>query len=266
MKLKPIPDQVIVHARPQTSTNNLLGVSINVCEAYAVDSTNTSRNVSAQEWAGRNGTSHVVEDNKGFTLTILSLTVRAQGGRAYKVVDQLNRMFDLREDSLLEAIANVGILPGGILPGYWLWSLQGSEMKLIREGSAKHQELLSKSSAEALTPTPNPVVGLAYTDKRGKSTFLYVGNKDGKQLWMEVHNYSHKGGWWGYTVNEVKSKKVYGQGFELYPGKSYKYTIGRFIDGLKKDKAEAEIRNKGYGWPQDLWYYDARITMLESML
>lgn len=265
MKLKPIPDQVTVHTRPVVSTKNLLGVNINVKEGYAVDSTNVSRNESAQGWAGRAGKS-LTENNKGFTLTILSLTVRAQGGRAYKVVDQHKRMFDLREDSLLEAIANVGILPGGILPGQWLWSLQGSEMKLIREGSDKHKELLSKSSHEALTPTANPVVGLAYTNIRGTSRYLYVGNKDGKQLWMEVYDYKNKGGWWGWRIDEVKQKKVYGSGIELFPGKSYKYTIEHFIDDAKKDKEDAMEKNRQYSWPQDLSHYDERIARLESLL
>lgn len=267
MKLKPIPDEVNVHTRPESTSNNLAGVSVKTRLAYAVDSTNTTRNASAKQWAGT-ATSATTEDNKGFHLTILSLTVRAQGGRAYKVMDQLNRVFDLREDALLEAISSVGILPGGILPGEWLWSLQGSEMKLIREGSAMHTALLEKSTDAALTPNSSPTPGYVYTNLRGTDQFLYLGPKDGQQHWIEVHWYRHKGGWWPSTVHKVKSKKVYGPGILMYPDKTYKYTLQQLIADIENDKA-TRIKDYGSlysGSNLNLEYYDERIDYLKQFL
>ncbi len=72
--------------------------------------------------------------NNPFELTILHLDVRAECGRAYKVVDDENRRFDLREDQIMDVIKHVGIQPGGKIPGTfvcgsynqrsgWCWSM-----------------------------------------------------------------------------------------------------------------------------------------------
>lgn len=71
-------------------------------------------------------------------LAIKDLSKRYNGGRAWKVivpVEGHNLYMDLREDSLMDAILNSGILPGGILNGEWVWAVVGSERKLTRVGS-----------------------------------------------------------------------------------------------------------------------------------
>lgn len=76
----------------------------------------------------------VVVDNTPTELTIIDLEARGNGGRAYKVIDPNSRLFDLREDQLIEAIKMFGILPGGKINGKFVWAVVGSQTKLIAIG------------------------------------------------------------------------------------------------------------------------------------
>jgi hypothetical protein len=72
---------------------------------------------------------------------IVGLDVRSEGGRAWKVRHPKGFYVDLREDVLLDALIGAGVKPGGYLNGKYLWAKIGSQMKLIREGSALHEAM-----------------------------------------------------------------------------------------------------------------------------
>lgn len=272
MPLKPIPDEVTVVSRPEQQEKNLSGAKEGVCASYAVDSTNIKRLESARTWGGQrdywNKTApgqytETTVPNTGFELRILHLEYRGNGGRAYKVVDQWHRMFDLREDALIETISSVGILPGGVLPGMFLWSLQGSEMKLIREGSSLHLELLEKSSEEARKPTTTVVPGMVYLSAKGEK-FLFLGKKDKKEYWTRMYEYSK--GLSFYSIDEVKKKTVYGEGEPLPGGYGVDYAYAHLITSWEK-----EIEDRLTNYPQyklnldTIGHYKERIKQAKAL-
>lgn len=92
----------------------------------------------------------IYRHNDPIDLRILSLEFRGNGGRAYKVIDGSDYIFDLREDQLVEAIRTCGISPGGKINGQFVWGFSGSTLRLILVGGADHKEI---TEAEADTPS-----------------------------------------------------------------------------------------------------------------
>jgi hypothetical protein len=264
MPLKKIPDNLTIYSRPPVNQEDLFGNIVTVRDSYAVDSTNEKRKESAERWMNnipqvlwdhvtRDYIQNNVEDtkitnvpNQGFKLRILDLEVRSQGGRAYKVVDQNSNQFDLREDTLLDVIKNVGILPGGELPGTYIFSLQGSEMKLIREGSEQHKELLDASTVKARTPTKILEPGKVYYNSKGTETYIFLGVVNGEQMWVKCQFFESKSQYLFYSPEYKKSKTVYGQGEWPYGSTCYSDTLDILIDGYKKDMEDAIKREKRY--------------------
>jgi hypothetical protein len=83
-----------------------------------------------------------VVDNTPIKLRLIDLEVRNRGGRAYKVLDEQNRMFDLREDQLIDTIKLFGIGPGGHLNGVFVWGIQGSQIKLVVVGGTLYRAMV----------------------------------------------------------------------------------------------------------------------------
>lgn len=128
-----------------------------VIPAFISDAKNEATLETGRTWARRyryvtskddiTGPEFVGRENKGVGgYRILDLEVRSEGGRAYKVVSPEGFYVDLREDVLLDTIQEVGISPGGILNGTYLFATVGSQMKLIREGSSLHSELIEATT------------------------------------------------------------------------------------------------------------------------
>jgi hypothetical protein len=129
-----------------------------------------------------------VEDNNPIKVQIISLEVRSEGGRAYggrayKVIDEKNRMFDLREDQLIEAIALYGIEAGGMIGGLFQWGKDGSQMKLASVGGKLHTDMVKnkllkdnlekkRAAGELFTPAKCKP---GYIYSRGNSLFLFLG-------------------------------------------------------------------------------------------
>lgn len=85
---------------------------------------------------------------------IVGLSVRSGGGRAYKAIYPPNYLVDLRESVLLDVIQNEGINAGGEMNGRFLWSVNGSQMRLIRVGSNAYQEIVNRQDLNSLKRIP----------------------------------------------------------------------------------------------------------------
>jgi len=129
-------------------------------------------------------------------LRIITLEIRGEGGRAYKVVSEEGYCYDLREDVILEAMIEAGIERGGILNGEYVWAVQGSQMKLTRVGSPLYRDLtktterreLKKISAKDLVP------GGIYARPAGeRGVFIGFarrhGSTDRYQVWFEFYEF-----------------------------------------------------------------------------
>lgn len=121
-------------------------------------------------------------DNSGFDhVTITSLDIRSEGGRAYQVVlerDGNNFQVDMREATLMDVIRNTGIEAGGRLNGSFCFNKAGSQTQLIRENSEVHKQAITDRetrekynktiSAKDLKP------GYKYSTPSGKSA-VFIG-------------------------------------------------------------------------------------------
>lgn len=113
------------------------------------------------------------------SLRIVDLDVRGGGGRAYKVIDEKGFCYDLREDTLLDAIKGEGIGPGGVLNGQFVWASVSSQTKLIYVGSDIYKKLSKEAKINRLPflKKKDLVVGGVYKSKNG-SLRLYLGSVD----------------------------------------------------------------------------------------
>jgi len=109
-------------------------------------------------------------------LRVVQLDIRGNGGRAYKVVTKENYYFDVREDVLLDTMIKVGIRPGGILNGEFIWARVSSSMKIVRIGSALHNKLIQSTEKSKMKKVNarNLVPGTIYSNKREEKHF-YLG-------------------------------------------------------------------------------------------
>jgi hypothetical protein len=179
-------------------------------------------------------------ENKPFTnLKIITLEIRDKGGRAYKVCADIgnikNLYFDMREDVLLDAIFQVGIQPGGIIPGEFIFARVGSEMKPIRIGSFLHAKMIESTeyNSKSKVKSNELKVGGIYQSKSG-DVGIYLG-----QYWTTNLKFEMTSEWIVSHKNKIKSaeleKPVLVHVFHNYWGIKYY---------LKKDKDY-----------QDLWFY-----------
>jgi len=153
-----------------------------VYPAFAVPAGKESWEKTAKRWTNstrRHGEvtpRPVTKKNVGMRLVLCSLETRSEGGRAYKVVTEDDCYFDLREDVLLEAILSCGVVPGGLLGGTYCWIVQGSQSKLVREGSALHAAFVKATGRRHLEKlkTEDLVVGGIYSGK-GAGRKVYLG-------------------------------------------------------------------------------------------
>lgn len=143
--------------------------------------------------------SEKTKDNNAFTIQICNLDFRGEGGRAYKVKDEDNFYFDLREDVLLETLLTVGCQPNGILDGKFLWCVKGSQIKLIRENSPLHEEMKAATNRREADPikTSTLIPGGVYQNKTGTKKQVFIGfvrTSDSRQpqmLWLDSNSWEN---------------------------------------------------------------------------
>ena len=105
---------------------------------------------------------------------VLSLEQRGNNGRAYKALID-NFYVDLREDVLMDTLLQVGVEPGGILKGNYIWAKIGSNMKLVRVDSELHKLILefeSKKQLKAIKKNDLEVGGIYQDSKKNRAVFL----------------------------------------------------------------------------------------------
>jgi hypothetical protein len=152
--MKPyIPENLIITHQPEREITSGTGQKYQVHSAFAVDADNEKRVRTAMEWSRKYtrkvvvGETHLdpfkVPNSPITDLRILSMEIRGEGGRAYKIITPERRMFDLREDVLLDAILHTGIKKGGVLPGHYVWVRYApTNSKLMRLGSKGIREMV----------------------------------------------------------------------------------------------------------------------------
>jgi hypothetical protein len=123
-------------------------------------------------------------------LRLITLEKRAEGGRAWKVIDRDGHYFDLREDVLLDTLLTVGTKPNGELNGKFLWAKVGSQTKLIRYSSALHNRMLegTRRASLAKLPLSEIVPGGVYMTK-GQKIQICLGSPKGKAPFIFFNPY-----------------------------------------------------------------------------
>jgi hypothetical protein len=127
---------------------------ITVYPTYVVDAESKNPLQNAIKWAKRNTSKEVVIDtldnNPIDNIKILSLDVRKNGGRAYKVLIDDKYYVDFREDALLDSIFEAGINSGGKLNGQYIWAHQSSQFKLIKYNSQTYNQIIKSEELKKL--------------------------------------------------------------------------------------------------------------------
>jgi hypothetical protein len=148
-----IPKNLIITHQAEREFTSGTGRVYQVHSAFAVDADNAKRVRTAMSWSQQGhyaapplmGGKHLdplkVPNAPITGLRILSMEHRGQDGRAYKIITPEMRLFDLREDVLLDAILHTGIKKGGELPGHYVWVRYApTNSKLMRLGSKEIRE------------------------------------------------------------------------------------------------------------------------------
>jgi hypothetical protein len=186
-------------------------------------------------------------------LRIVGLNRRSSGGRAYKVIYPPNYLVDLRENVLLDIIYNAGINVGGKLNGEYVWSVNGSQMRLIRVGSADYKDITAfdeirnakRISIKDLKP------GSIYIAKSGPpAIFLgFVSTVFMKPQW----DYSTNNNRYSRHISGVESYKRKAMlWFKRYYGYSRnRYSLEKLVDSFHRfiNDVRTPDGQKAYGRP-----------------
>lgn len=151
-------ERVTYLSRRESKTKNIFGEEIVVHATFPYNTDSKTAPSTAKTWATQrtyNYAERKYEDdefvptpvdltNEPFEVTIIDLQVRSQGGRAYKVVDSEMRLFDLREDQLLEALKIGGVQPGGKINGKFVWGVLGSQVRMVYVDGEQHKSMVKQ--------------------------------------------------------------------------------------------------------------------------
>ena len=190
-------DRVCYLSRAPTKDTDLFGNEITVKHTFPYNPDSKTAPETAKRWADNTTYDHKTRQyvkgpepefleraNDPFSITIIDLDVRSEGGRAYKVVDTQDRCFDLREDQVLEVFKHVGILAGGQVPGQFVWGILGSQMRMVLVGGDLHKEMVAqleslknfkRDQALGRTPTEGTLKFGCIYRKRDGSHHVFLG-------------------------------------------------------------------------------------------
>ena len=219
-----------------------------VCPTFPIE---TGRKLdTAIEWASDKGYTPVCDDLPNEPISnvqIMGLEERGNGGRAYKVTLNDNYYVDMREDTILEAIFDGGILPGGKLTGEYVWGKFGSHLKLVKVGTVTHKELMKGTNTLNAVDIPSACIKIGGLYKRKSGNLcLYIGSFYTYDLNYETHQCGRN------EINRAHSltkKKVhvFFDVNENYYKKNYNGTIKDVLNAkpeghiYMKDKHEGRI-------------------------
>jgi hypothetical protein len=185
-----------------------------VTPAFCSDSSNLKTMETGRNWAARTwrygeekGQSYEYQHKNDpiVGLKIVSLEIRGEGGRAYKVLTPDNYYFDVREDVLMDTMLEVGISAGGLLNGTFVWARVGSEMKLVRVGSKLHDALIVATADRQLKKFRygELQVGHIYSGK-GADKYIFLGYVD--TISCEREELRNTSGW---SWSHVNASRIY---------------------------------------------------------
>jgi hypothetical protein len=163
-------------------------ITAEVIPVFVADATNSKTQATGKTWAEQQFWDYTTQTRKVSTpcvpfeipntpftsLQIISLEYRGQGGRAYKVRADGKYYVDLREDVLLDAMLNTGIVAGGFVRGEFIFAMVNSEMKVVRVGSSLHDRLVLATAEKA-----KPAIGVSGMVP-GKVYFRPSSHEDGE--------------------------------------------------------------------------------------
>jgi len=172
-----IPESMIFVCRIDKDSDD------DIMDAFPVEKGNDKTLKRAIDWAKCWRTcaykQFFVPNEKFENLTITDLEQRGEGGRAYKVILELDNnklRFDLRENILMDVIEHQGIGKGGLLKGPFKFVLVGSQMKLMyiegdvyKEATKRDAERTGKRISD-----DELVIGGVYQSLNG-NTSVYLG-------------------------------------------------------------------------------------------
>jgi len=191
-------------------------------------------------------------------LKLVGLDLRAEGGRAWKVLTPENHLVDLREDAMLNQIFTKGIPSDGVLEGPFRWVKLGSSMRLALMDSPLYKDL---EKLEALRRLPRGgklrikdlVVGGIYRGTYAHRLAIYRGRMvyRGKKLlaWEEMSGSDSKTPEESYakTVEMRRQPSNYGPPEITCTGScSYTTKVGQVT--LEPLPPKTHFRDGFYGW------------------
>lgn len=196
-----------------------------VTPAFPTEDGDSKSLTRAKEWAERSyynekkrvSQTEVVENVPVNNVRILSLEERGNGGRAYKAIIH-NYYVDLREDVLMDTVLKVGIEPGGILKGEYVWAKMGSQMKLVRIGSELHRLIMEFESKKDIKPVGKGdlEVGGVYQDrKKNRAIFIGYVNTTGfkEEKKPDYYDRANKKPTFNYETTTIKKGLLF---YEIY--------------------------------------------------
>jgi hypothetical protein len=173
------PEQVVARSSWDDTKNK---TSITVYSSYPVEVGDEKCLERAKKWAeylnlhswDTKAVKHIVQidtlnNDPLEKLKLISLESRGEGGRAYKVLVNDKYYVDLREDVLMDVMIQVGVEPGGILGGYFIWAKLANQMRLVRVGSELHKMLVDSHNKKDMPKISksNLEVGGVYKTRQG---------------------------------------------------------------------------------------------------
>lgn len=124
---------------------------------FVVDAENPQTRKTAVDWAKGNyryraptpGTAEIVElPNTPIShVELVTLEVRSQGGRAWKVLIEDTYYVDLREDTLLDVLLYGRGHEEGVIVGPFIWVCVGSSVKLLTYGGHEHKQIIDEEQS-----------------------------------------------------------------------------------------------------------------------
>lgn len=269
MKSGYIPEEVNYHCRPKQVDSfdwGSIGREESVIPAFCCDSTNPRTNETAKKWAKQTNVwdyethswkktdhkEHIVTRKNtpidGKQIRIIGIDMRGNGGRAYKVLIDDTYYFDMREDVILDTIFKYGINKNGILNGKFLWGMNGSQMKLILEGSDLHKELIkaneNKKKQKSLKRIKNAdlVVGGIYTTATEQFFCVYIGKALKQHTFIQIVKRDNVWKLYSFYINKMKTHSFTTKVDQLDTN-----TINEFIsDIISEYNSSLVARENGY--------------------
>ena len=205
------PEQVVAKSSWDDTKNK---TSITVNSSYPVEVGDEKSLDRAKKWAeylnvcswDRKAIKHIAQiatfnNDPLENLKLISLESRGESGRAYKVLINDKYYVDLREDVLMDVMISVGVKPGGILGGSFIWAKLGNQMRLVRVGSDLHKMLVDSNNKKDMPKISknNLEIGGIYRTRLGHCA-IFIG-------YVNTVRYEPKGTSDDFSFIEIPDRK-----------------------------------------------------------